>query len=175
MRRRIEVTDTRRERVADRGDGGVIAARLKEITEWCAPDSNAGREHGRQFSGHSHRGLTHCGGGEGPDSFDVLTPVMAWVETGTVPDQIIASKVANNITTRSRPVFPYPTVARYLGSGSIDDPTRFVAYTPRGGPGSDSSDYNWVGKQLYSSGYQAWCQAVGTQLVCQPSSLPFHE
>ena len=120
-------------------------------------------------------GVTHCGGGEGPDSFDVLTPVMAWVETGTVPDEIIASKVANNITTRSRPVFPYPTVARYLGSGSIDDPTRFVAYTPRGGPGSDSSDYNWVGKQLYSSGYQAWCQAVGTQLVCQPSSLPFHE
>jgi Tannase and feruloyl esterase len=120
-------------------------------------------------------GVTHCGGGEGPDSFDVLTPVMAWVETGTIPDEVIASKVANNITTRTRPVFPYPTVARYVGPGSFDDATNFFAYTPRGGPGSDSSDYNWVGRQLYSHGYQAWCQAVGTQLVCNPSSLPFGE
>jgi Tannase and feruloyl esterase len=119
-------------------------------------------------------GVTHCGGGEGPDTFDVLTPVMAWVETGSVPDEISASKVANNITTRTRPVFPYPAVARYVGSGSIDDATNFFAYTPKAGPGSDSSDYNWVGKQLYSSGYQAWCQAVGTQLVCNPSSLPFN-
>jgi hypothetical protein len=121
-------------------------------------------------------GNTHCAGSdsEGPNTFDVLTPVMAWVETDTMPDAIIASNVANNITTRTRPVFPFPTVARYVGSGSSDDATNFYAYMPRGGPGSDSADYNWVGRQLYTSGYQAWCQAVGTQLVCNPASLPFH-
>ncbi|MFI7540290.1 tannase/feruloyl esterase family alpha/beta hydrolase [Actinoplanes sp. NPDC049599] len=33
-------------------------------------------------------GLAHCGGGAGPDTFDVLTPVMAWVETGRRPGRI---------------------------------------------------------------------------------------
>ena len=28
---------------------------------------------------------------------------------------------ANNTLTRTQPAFPYPTVARYLGSGSTDD------------------------------------------------------
>ena len=29
-------------------------------------------------------GVAHCGGGEGNDSLDLVTPVMAWVERGTV-------------------------------------------------------------------------------------------
>lgn len=111
-------------------------------------------------------GVAHCGGGLGPDTFDVLTPVMAWVETGTPPGKIIASKVANGTVTRTRPVFPYPAVARYAGSGSIDDAANFVAFTPRTEP---PVDYHWVGEPLYSSRYQAACQAEGTQLVCQSS------
>ncbi len=113
-------------------------------------------------------GVTHCGGGEGPDTFDILTPVMAWVEGGVEPQKIVASKVVDGAVTRTRPVFPYPAVARYLGAGSTDDAASFVAYTPRreSGPG-----YHWVGQQLYSHGYQAQCQAVGTQLACQPARL----
>jgi feruloyl esterase len=111
-------------------------------------------------------GVAHCGGGLGPDTFDVLTPMMAWVETGTPPGAIIASKVANGAVTRTRPVFPYPSVARYAGSGSIDDAANFVAVTPGTEP---PVDYHWVGEPLYSSGYQATCQAEGTQLVCQSS------
>jgi feruloyl esterase len=111
-------------------------------------------------------GVAHCGGGLGPDTFDALTPVMAWVETGTVPGEIVASKVENGAVTRTRPVFPYPAVARYAGSGSTDDAASFVAVTPRTEP---PVGYRWVGAPLYSSGYQATCQAEGTQLVCQSS------
>jgi len=114
-------------------------------------------------------GVTHCGGGEGPDTFDILTPVMAWVEGGVEPGKIVASKVASGVVTRTRPVFPYPEVARYLGAGSTDIESSFVAHVPRNEPGPG---YNWVGKQLYTHGYQTACQAVGTQLVCQPSRHP---
>ena len=64
--------------------------------------------------------MAHCSGGLGPDTFDVLTPVMAWVETGTPPGEIVASKVEGGTVTRTRPVFPYPAVARHASSGSTD-------------------------------------------------------
>ena len=113
-------------------------------------------------------GVAHCSGGLGPDTFDVLTPVMAWVETGTPPGEVIASKVENGAVTRTRPVFPYPAVARYVGSGSTDDAANFVAVTPRT---ELRAGYRWVGASLYSSGYQAICRAEGTHLVCQPAGL----
>ncbi len=74
-------------------------------------------------------GVAHCSGGLGPDTFDMLTPVMAWVETGTPPGEVVASKVENGAVTRMRPVFPYPAVARYVGAGSTDDAANFVAVT----------------------------------------------
>ena len=111
-------------------------------------------------------GVAHCGGGEGPNTFDVLTPVMAWVESGRQPGKITAANVTNGTTTRTRPVYPYPTVARYDGSGSIDDAANFVPYTPRQEP---RPDYHWAGERLYSSDYQTWCKAAGTKLVCTPS------
>jgi hypothetical protein len=110
-------------------------------------------------------GVAHCGGGEGPNVFDILTPVMAWTETGTKPDKIIASIVdASGQTTRTRPVFPYPTVARYTGSGSTHDAANLVPYTPQGDP---YVNLHWVGEWLYSPGYEASCQAQGTELVCK--------
>ncbi len=109
-------------------------------------------------------GVAHCGGGEGPDTVDLLTPLMAWVEGGTPAGEVIASKIVNGSVTRTRPVFPFPTVARYVGSGSIDDAANFTAYTPRRESGPD---YDWVGKPLYSHGYQTRCEAVGTQLQCE--------
>ena len=109
-------------------------------------------------------GVAHCSGGEGPDSFDILTPVMAWVETGTAPGRIVASKSANGSVARTRPVFPYPTVARYVGSGSIDDAANFAPSTP---PAEARVGYRWVGAPLYSPGYESWCGAEGAQLVCE--------
>jgi feruloyl esterase len=118
-------------------------------------------------------GVAHCGGGEGPDTFDVLTPVMAWVESGRTPGQITASKVdaTSGAVTRTRPVYPYPTVTRYDGSGSPDDATNFVPYTPRGRDAADD-DYHWLGEGLYSHGYQKSAKAVNGKLVLSPLRQP---
>jgi feruloyl esterase len=107
-------------------------------------------------------GVAHCGGGEGPNTFDILTPVMAWVESGRQPARIVASNVVNGAVTRTRPVFPYPAVARYDGTGSIDDAANFVSYTPRNPVRNDDS---WVGQRLFSHGYQTWPRVVDGKLV----------
>jgi hypothetical protein len=76
-------------------------------------------------------GMTHCAGGIGPDRNDAVTAVIDWVEKGKAPDQIIASKVTNGQTVRTRPLCPYPQVARYKGQGSIDDASNFACVAPR--------------------------------------------
>ncbi|HEX6360270.1 tannase/feruloyl esterase family alpha/beta hydrolase [Actinophytocola sp.] len=101
-------------------------------------------------------GMAHCGGGAGPNTFDVLTPVMSWVESGTRPGRIVAGNA-----TRTRPAYPYPTVARYDGTGSVDDAANFVPTTPT----TIRNDDNWVGQRLFSHGYQTTPRVVNGKLV----------
>jgi feruloyl esterase len=70
-------------------------------------------------------GMAHCGGGEGPNAFDMLTALEQWVEHGKAPDQIVASHATNGIVDRTRPLCPYPQVAIYQGMGSTDDAANF--------------------------------------------------
>jgi feruloyl esterase len=71
-------------------------------------------------------GVSHCRGGEGPDVFDGLAALEAWVERGEAPARIQAAKIVDGKTVRTRPLCPYPEVARYDGSGSIDEAANFV-------------------------------------------------
>jgi feruloyl esterase len=75
-------------------------------------------------------GMAHCAGGLGPDQYDAVTAVIDWVEKGTAPDSLVASKLSNGTVTRSRPLCPYPQVARYKGQGSIDDAANFECKAP---------------------------------------------
>ena len=75
-------------------------------------------------------GMAHCGGGVGPDQNDAVTAVIDWVEKGKAPDTLVASKVANGQVVRSRPLCPYPQVARYKGEGSIDEAASFSCVAP---------------------------------------------
>jgi hypothetical protein len=87
-------------------------------------------------------GLQHCIGGPGPDNFgqmvtsaqsdpqhDLTLALERWVEQGVAPEQVIATKRqgANQQApaSRTRPLCPYPQVARYKGSGSTDDAANF--------------------------------------------------
>lgn len=71
-------------------------------------------------------GMNHCAGGPATDQFDLLTPLVRWVEEGEAPKQVIASArgPANpggpNFEVpptwspdRTRPLCPYPKVAIY--------------------------------------------------------------
>ena len=75
-------------------------------------------------------GVAHCRGGPGPDRFDAVTALERWVEDGVAPDRMVASKVVGGEVTRTRPLCPYPQVARYAGSGSIDDADNFACVAP---------------------------------------------
>jgi feruloyl esterase len=75
-------------------------------------------------------GMAHCGGGNGPDRKDSVTAVIDWVEKGTAPASIVASRVVKERVVRTRPLCPYPQVARYSGHGSIDEAANFRCMAP---------------------------------------------
>ncbi|HEX5082070.1 MAG TPA: tannase/feruloyl esterase family alpha/beta hydrolase [Blastocatellia bacterium] len=87
-------------------------------------------------------GVQHCGGGPGPDSFgqtvtraqsdpqhDLTLALERWVEQGVAPDKVVATKRRGGPPDapplRTRPLCPYPQVARYKGSGNTDDAANF--------------------------------------------------
>lgn len=71
-------------------------------------------------------GMHHCSGGPGPNAFDMLAVLEAWVEKGVPPARVIASRVVDGKPGRTRPLCPHPQVARYAGQGSIDDAASFA-------------------------------------------------
>jgi len=83
-------------------------------------------------------GMGHCSGGPATDQFDMLEPLVQWVEQGVAPDSVVASaRGAGNAggvnaevpagwaANRTRPLCAYPKVARYNGSGSLDAAASF--------------------------------------------------
>jgi len=68
-------------------------------------------------------GMCHCDGGQATDRFDMLESIMAWVEEGHAPDRIVATGEA--FPGVSRPLCPYPLVARYKG-GDVNNADSFV-------------------------------------------------
>jgi feruloyl esterase len=94
-------------------------------------------------------GMGHCSGGDGPNRFGFVSPgmgdpsdadhdifraLMAWSERGVEPKQIIATKYDADDPARgvqrTRPLCPYPAVARYAGTGSSDEAANFVCAPP---------------------------------------------
>lgn len=76
-------------------------------------------------------GMAHCAGGEGPDTFDKITAIEQWVEHGKAPARIIAAHYTNGKVDRTRPLCPYPQVARYNGAGNPDDAANFTCRSPQ--------------------------------------------
>jgi tannase/feruloyl esterase len=75
-------------------------------------------------------GMFHCGGGVGTSVFDAFTPLVEWVEKGIAPQTIAAARVVDGRTVRTRPLCPYPQVARYRGAGSVDEAANFTCAPP---------------------------------------------
>jgi hypothetical protein len=82
-------------------------------------------------------GMNHCSGGPATDQFDLLTPLVRWVEQGEAPREVIASArgpenpggfnpelPSNWAPDRSRPLCPYPLVALYRG-GDVERAASF--------------------------------------------------
>ena len=72
-------------------------------------------------------GIGHCGGGAGPSPFGQLDALVSWVEDGKAPATLTAARRdQSGAVTRSRPLCPYPLVAKYKGKGSTDEASNFV-------------------------------------------------
>jgi feruloyl esterase len=75
-------------------------------------------------------GMFHCRGGLGTDRVDALTALVNWVENGTTPERVVASRMEDGKIVRTRPLCPYPQTAHYSGSGSLDDAANFTCSGP---------------------------------------------
>jgi feruloyl esterase len=76
-------------------------------------------------------GMGHCGGGEGPNVFDRVGAMERWLSSGQAPTQMIATHLTGGQVDRSRPLCPYPQVAKYQGTGSIDEAANFACVAPK--------------------------------------------
>jgi len=106
--------------------------------------------------------MYHCNGGDGLFQFDVLTPLMAWVEAGQAPEKLIVSHSTTvqrfgldgpppkpGVVDRTRPVFACPKLAHFTGRGSVDDPANFVMTDPIGAP---PPPVEWLGSKYMVAG-----------------------
>ena len=80
-------------------------------------------------------GMGHCSGGAGPNDFgngpgaparvdaqhDMTIALDRWVEQGIAPDKLIGTGAG-----LTRPLCPYPQVARYKGTGDSNDAANFT-------------------------------------------------
>jgi len=80
-------------------------------------------------------GMEHCVGGPGTDAIDYITAMENWVENGEPPELMIGAHLktqkslgqdylfplAKGDIEFTRPIYPYPAVARYRGEGEVND------------------------------------------------------
>ena len=130
------------------------------------------KQMGKEAAGEFERlyllpGVYHCGKGEGPSAVDLLTPMMNWVENSNAPDVVITRTPTNagndfgqppseaktkkpstsntSGVARSRPVYPYPAVAKYKGSGDQNDAGNYV----KGAPLYAKPTASWIGEDFF--------------------------
>jgi len=105
-------------------------------------------------------GMSHCGGGPGANVFngddnlggprdpdhDILSALVRWVEQGTAPQRLIATKYVNDTPAQgvafTRPICPYPELPAYKGTGSTTDAASFACV-------KDERDFNQVAAPEY--------------------------
>lgn len=75
-------------------------------------------------------GMLHCGGGPGPNTFDMLAALENWVEHNRAPERVVASHATSGVQDRTRPLCVYPKVAVHTGRGSTDEAANFVCQMP---------------------------------------------
>jgi feruloyl esterase len=76
-------------------------------------------------------GVSHCAGGPGPQPDGQFEAVVRWVEESKAPDTLRAVRRENGAVIRTRPLCPFPSIAKYKGTGSTDDAANFACASPR--------------------------------------------
>jgi len=73
-------------------------------------------------------GVDHGFRGAGPTPMNLNEAIIHWVEHGQAPEQLLAEKRdPNGKLIRTRPLFPYPNMAKYKGTGDSNDAANFIS------------------------------------------------
>ena len=77
-------------------------------------------------------GMGHCGGGPGATPGDLEQAIEKWVERNEAPASLLAVRNAGGVAGKgfTRPLCPYPQVARHNGTGAPDDASSFSCVDP---------------------------------------------
>ncbi|MEX3924797.1 tannase/feruloyl esterase family alpha/beta hydrolase [Paraburkholderia sp. BR10936] len=93
-------------------------------------------------------GVAHCGGGEGFPNIDLVSQITAWAEQGAAPNAVITYQTdSSNNVTASRPVYPYPAVAQFTGTGDW----HLGANWTQGAPLYNQPTHTWAGSSFYAT------------------------
>lgn len=84
------------------------------------------RANGASIALYMQPGVSHCWGGDGPDTFDSVAAIDEWMATGRAPARILALQTTGSQPDRTRPLCPYPQRATYKGKGSLDSADNFI-------------------------------------------------
>ena len=107
---------------------------IRWYEDFGATHGAAARQHARLYI---VPGMNHSRGGPATDQVDMVDALVAWVEHGSAPEALVArargagSAVPNPEVPaswapgRTRPLCPWPQVARYRGAGNVDDAASF--------------------------------------------------
>ena len=112
-------------------------------------------------------GVAHCGGGQGPSTFDALTAITGWVTKGTAPSSLLTSLTdQSGATTATRPVYAYPDIAVDTTGGPADQAS---SYTPQPSTAEQDLHVQWLGS--FRSGYETVSGWVDGKWVTRPANL----
>jgi feruloyl esterase len=93
-------------------------------------------------------GMNHCRGGVGVDTVDWITALERWTEAGEAPGTLIGARRSDAVgppgakgfpldpktIVKTRPIYPFPNVAKYVGTGNPADAANFapapLSYVP---------------------------------------------
>ena len=110
------------------GSNDVVTSHKDTVRSWQRVAAATGPAASANSRLYIAAGVNHCSGGPGADVFDLLTPMMNWVEQGVAPGGITAARfdATAGKPLLTRPLCVHPQVPRYTGQGEVSDAASFV-------------------------------------------------
>ena len=112
--------------LSDGGSDGAISA-FNTVAYYESVLKRMGQNQNDWFRLFLVPGMDHCGGGTGPNQFNKIAALERWREQNDPPTSIPAARVnVSGVIDMTRPLCPYPQLAFYKGSGSINDAANYT-------------------------------------------------
>lgn len=74
------------------------------------------------------------------------------MEQGVAPDELLTTQTFDGAGVATRPVFNYPLISQWNGTG---DPTRASSFAAAEPATPADETYDWIGKELFTSAGEA--------------------